>query len=89
MLATHGFAQSDWPSFGNDPGAMGYSTLHQIRVDNVERLKLAWTFRTGKPGSEGIPIIVDGVMYATAPDGVYALVPGDRRHRVAFRAGTY
>jgi quinoprotein glucose dehydrogenase len=38
-------------------------------------LKLAWTFRTGKPGSEAIPIVVDGVMYVTAPDGVCALVP--------------
>ena len=54
---------------------MRYSTLDQIQVDNVSRLKLAWTFRTGKPGSEAIPVVVDGVMYATAPDGVYALVP--------------
>jgi quinoprotein glucose dehydrogenase len=75
LLAACGFAQSDWPSFGNDPGAMRYSTLRQIRVDNVAHLKLAWTFRTGKPASEAIPIVVDGVMYATAPDGVYALVP--------------
>jgi quinoprotein glucose dehydrogenase len=75
LLAGLGSAQTDWPSFGNDPGAMRYSTLRQIRVDNVQRLKLAWTFRAGKPGSEAIPIVVDGVMYATAPDGVYALVP--------------
>ena len=26
----------------------------------LERLKLAWTFRTGKPGSEAVPIVVDG-----------------------------
>ena len=75
LLATVGFAQTDWPSYGNDPGAMRYSSLRQIRAGNVERLKLAWTFRTGKPGSEAIPIVVDGVMYVTAPDGVYALVP--------------
>jgi quinoprotein glucose dehydrogenase len=54
---------------------MRYSSLRQIRADNVGHLKLAWTFRTGKPGSEAIPIVVDGVMYVTAPDGVYALVP--------------
>jgi quinoprotein glucose dehydrogenase len=54
---------------------MRYSSLQQIQADNVERLKLAWTFRTGKPGSEAIPIVVDGVMYVTAPDGVYALIP--------------
>jgi len=75
LVVRGGFAQTDWPSFGNDPGAMRYSPLRQIRAQNVDRLKLAWTFRTGKPGSEAIPIVVDGVMYATAPDGVYALVP--------------
>ena len=75
LLSTAGFAQTDWPSYGNDPGAMRYSTLHQIHPGNVERLKLAWMFRTEKPGSEAVPVVVDGVMYVTSPDGVYALVP--------------
>jgi len=75
LLAAASFAQTDWPSYGNDPGAMRYSPLRQIRTDNVERLKPAWTFRTDKPGSEAAPIVVDGVMYLTAPDGVYALEP--------------
>ena len=75
LLAVVGSAQKDWPSYGNDPGALRYSSLRQIDAGNVERLKAAWTFRTGKPGSEAVPIVVDGVMYATAPDGVYALVP--------------
>ena len=76
LLAAAGFDHStDWPSYGNDPGAMRYSTLRQIHTGNVDRLTLAWTFRTGKPGSEAIPIVVNGVMYVTAPDGVYALVP--------------
>ncbi|HTM50732.1 MAG TPA: pyrroloquinoline quinone-dependent dehydrogenase [Bryobacteraceae bacterium] len=66
---------TDWPSYGNDPGAMRYSALRQIDAGNVGRLKPAWTFRTGKPGSESVPLVVDGVMYVTAPDGVYALVP--------------
>jgi glucose dehydrogenase len=75
LLSTVGFAQTDWPSYGNDPGAMRFSSLGQIQAGNVERLKPAWTFRTGKPGSEAVPIVVDGIMYVTAPDGVYALVP--------------
>src|SRR3954468_919670 len=54
---------------------MLYSPLRQIDGSNVARLKAAWTFRTGKPGSEAVPIVVNGVMYVTAPDGVYALVP--------------
>jgi quinoprotein glucose dehydrogenase len=54
---------------------MRYSTLRQIQTGNVERMKLAWTFRTGRPGSEAVPIVIHGVMYVNAPDGVYALVP--------------
>ena len=54
---------------------MRYSALRQIHTGNIERLKPAWTFRTGKPGSESVPVVVHGVMYLTAPDGVYALVP--------------
>ena len=57
------------------PGAMRFGTLRQINGDNIEHLKVAWTFRIGKAGSEAVPIVVDGVMYLTAPDGVYALVP--------------
>src|SRR5258706_1179751 len=75
FLSAVGFSQTNWPSYGNDPGASRFSPLRQIHAANVERLKLAWTFRTGKPGSDAMPIVVDGVMYVTAPDGVYALVP--------------
>lgn len=69
------FAQTDWPTYGNDPGAMRFSTLRQIDAGNAARLNLVWTFRAGRAGSEAIPIVVDGTMYFTAPDGVYALVP--------------
>ncbi len=75
FFSTAAFPQTDWPSFGNDPGAMRFSTLRQIDRANVEKLKPAWTFRTGKPASEAIPIVVNGVMYTTASDGVYAIVP--------------
>lgn len=75
LLARIVLAQTDWRFYGNDPGAMRYSTLRQIHSGNVEQLKLAWTFRTAKSGSEAIPIVVNGVMYLTAPDGVYAIVP--------------
>jgi quinoprotein glucose dehydrogenase len=75
LLATLGLAQTDWPTYGNDPGAMRFSPSRQINALTVAKLNLAWTFRTGKPGSEDIPIVIGGMMYVTAPDGVYALVP--------------
>src|SRR5215831_21177217 len=54
---------------------MRYSTLRQIDRTNVAGLQPAWTFRSGKPGSEAVPVVIAGVMYVAAPDGVYALVP--------------
>ena len=54
---------------------MRYSTLKQIDTGNVGRLQSEWTFRAGKPGSEAVPVVIGGVMYVNAPDGVYALIP--------------
>lgn len=68
-------AQTDWPVYGHDPGAARFSPLKQINRENIDRLQLAWTFHTGKAGSEGIPIVVGGVMYVTAANGIFALEP--------------
>ena len=69
------FGQADWPHYGNDAGAMRYSSLAQINTANVGSLQPAWIFRAGKAGSEAVPVVVGGVMYVNAPDGVYALRP--------------
>jgi quinoprotein glucose dehydrogenase len=68
-------AQPEWPSFGGDPGAARFSPLDQINTSNVARLRRAWTFHTGQPGSEGVPIVADGVMYLVAANGIFALEP--------------
>jgi quinoprotein glucose dehydrogenase len=36
-----------WSSYGADPGGSRYSGLTQINRDNVRRLEVAWTVRTG------------------------------------------
>src|ERR1700704_3669123 len=68
-------AQTDWPMYGHDPGASRFSPLKQINTSNIDHLQRAWTFHTGKPGSEGIPIVVNGIMYVTAANGIFALEP--------------
>ena len=35
LLASGAIAQTDWPGFGNDPGAMRYSSLRQIDTGNT------------------------------------------------------
>lgn len=81
MLLVSGLAfglahgQTDWPMYGHDPGASRFSPLKQINARNVAWLQRAWTFHTGKPGSEGIPIVVGGVMYLAAANGIFAVEP--------------
>ena len=47
--------------------------LDQINRDNVHSLQVAWTFDSGdqhpKSEMECNPIVVDGVLYATTPNG--------------------
>ena len=37
------YAQSDWPTFGHDPGGQRYSPLKQVNTSNVAKLTPAWT----------------------------------------------
>lgn len=61
----------DWAIYNGGSDGTHYSSLKQISRDNVQNLKLAWTFDSGDayPGSElqCNPLIVDGVLYATTP----------------------
>jgi len=67
----------NWVHVGQDPGATKYSTLDQINTGNVHTLQRAWTFHTGdKTGFfESTPLVIDGVLYVSAQNGVFALDP--------------
>ncbi|MFK7734804.1 MAG: pyrroloquinoline quinone-dependent dehydrogenase [Pirellulaceae bacterium] len=62
----------DWICVGGDRGCMRYSPLDQIDTGNVQRLEVAWEFRTGELETgearimECTPLVVDGVMYITS-----------------------
>ena len=79
--------------------AIGYArqTPPQITRDNVSRLEVAWTYRTGeadarfataKPAAfEATPLVVDGTMYVGTPLGrVIALDRGDRPRAMGVRS---
>ena len=95
ISGAHAQSETDWPSYGNDPGGMRYSRLTQIDRTNVARLKVAWTFHTGdisdgkdgrkRSGFETTPILVDGILYLTTPfNRVIALDPITGRQRWAY-----
>ena len=88
-------AQVDWPNVGNDKGAMRYSSLAQITRENVHDLEAVWTFHTGglnpavaHSAIQCTPIVVDGVMYLTAPDTQVIAVDAARGATLALRSRT-
>jgi alcohol dehydrogenase (cytochrome c) len=63
-----------WPSFHGDYSGRRHSALTQINAANVSDLGLAWAFQTGQnAGIKSTPILVDGILYFTVPDNVWAI----------------
>jgi len=75
----------EWPAYTADIRGSRYSPLDQINAANFKKLEVAWRFKTDNLGTrpefklEGTPLMVKGVVYATA---------GTRRSVVALDART-
>ena len=75
---------TEWRSYGHDPGGMRFSPLDEIDRSNVSRLVRAWTYHTGElearvdsasardarrpPAFQSTPLMVDGVLYVSTPN---------------------
>ncbi|MFY9330015.1 MAG: PQQ-dependent dehydrogenase, methanol/ethanol family [Georgfuchsia sp.] len=58
----------EWPSYGLDYAGTRFSRLKQIDTANVGKLGLAWSYDLESTrGVQATPIVVNGVMYVTAP----------------------
>jgi quinoprotein glucose dehydrogenase len=75
----------EWPYYTADVKGTKYSPLDQINASNFNKLEVAWRFKTDNLGTrpeyklEGTPLMVKGVLYATA---------GTRRSIIALDAKT-
>jgi quinoprotein glucose dehydrogenase len=70
---------NDWPTVGNDPGGMKYSSLTQITPANVSKLAKAWTYDLGVPASgyTVTPIVVSNVMYFPVQGSIIVALKAD------------
>lgn len=76
LAAAHAKAaapEREWRTYLGDLASRQWSPLHQIDRDNVSRLEVAWTYRSGKPEIPGLqlqfnPLVVDGVLYGSSPN---------------------
>lgn len=73
-------SQKDWPTYNGEPGGNRYSTLTQINKNNVTKLSPAWLFPFGAVTQiENTPLVVEGVMYVSSANEVWALDAGSGR----------
>ncbi len=76
---------TEWPSYAADLAGTRYRPLDQINAANFNDLEIAWRIKTDNFGNrpeyklEGTPLMVNGVLYATA---------GSRRAAIALDAAT-
>jgi quinoprotein glucose dehydrogenase len=79
------FKDTEWPTHSADLAGSRYRPLDQINASNFNKLEIAWHFKTESIGNrpefklEGTPLMINGVMYATA---------GSRRAAIALDAAT-
>ena len=67
-------AIDSWPTYHGDYSGQRHSPLTQITPANVSQLTLAWAFQTGQSASiKATPIVVNGIVYVSAPDQLWAI----------------
>ena len=68
----HG-ADGGWPSYNGDTSGRRYSPLAQINQKNVGSLTLAWMAPMRSVDIKSTPLMVNGILYFTTPDNVWAM----------------
>src|SRR6202522_1940422 len=62
-----------WPTYNGDYTGRRYSPLDLINKSNVHGLTLAWAFQTHSVSVKSTPLEVNGVLYFSVPDHVWAI----------------
>jgi len=73
-------SQTGWTMYNGQPSGNRYSALTQIAPGNVSRLAPQWVFTLPNLSQGQVtPVVVDGVMYVSAANDLYALDAGSGR----------
>jgi alcohol dehydrogenase (cytochrome c) len=67
------FMKGSWPTFNGDYSGRRYSPLTQINRANVKSLKLAWAFQTHAAPLKSTPLEINGILYFSVPNHVWAV----------------
>ena len=73
-------SQTGWTMYNGQASGNRYSALTQITPGNVSRLAAQWVFTLPNVSQGQVtPVVVDGVMYVSAANDLYALDSGSGR----------
>ena len=72
---------TDWPTYGHDPGGMRYSPLDQIDASNVAQLRVAWTYGMRTASGEPAASAASAAAEAAAQQSAEGVGPARRRSR--------
>jgi alcohol dehydrogenase (cytochrome c) len=65
---------ANWTSYNGDYTGRRYSSLQEIKPENVAQLRAAWVFHPGNSERlEATPVVVNGIMYVTSANDAFAL----------------
>jgi acido-empty-quinoprotein group A len=62
-----------WPTYNGDYTGRRYSPLKQINSSNIKSLTLAWAFQANADALKSTPLEVNGILYFTVPEQVWAV----------------
>ena len=62
-----------WPTYNGDYSGRRHSALKQINTNNAGSLTLAWAIQEIPDEIKSTPLVVNGSMYFTTPDNVWAV----------------
>ncbi|HLY60675.1 MAG TPA: acido-empty-quinoprotein group A [Terriglobia bacterium] len=62
-----------WPSHNGDYTGRRFSTLSQINQGNIHSITLDWAFQTHQQAMKSTPLEVNGILYFTVPNHVWAV----------------
>ena len=65
--------RGDWPTYNGTVDGNRHSALDQVNLASVPQLQLQWLYPIPFGSLETTPVVIDGIMYVTGNNQVYAL----------------
>jgi acido-empty-quinoprotein group A len=66
-------ATDTWATYNGDYSGRRHSPLKQINTSNVGQMTLGWVFQAHSATIKSTPLLVNGILYFTVPDHVWAV----------------